>query len=61
VNELEASLENERRLVENLESKHQALLSRIDAMTHHEMELREEAHALEKTLTLLKHDLKEVT
>lgn len=58
--QLEADLELERRQVESLEAKQRTLLARLDSATKREAELREEANGLEKSLTLLKHDLKEV-
>ena len=60
VKQLEAELETERRLVEGMEAKHRTLMARLEAVTKREAELREEANSLEKSLTILKHDLKEV-
>ncbi|XP_034235222.1 rho-associated protein kinase 2 isoform X1 [Thrips palmi] len=57
--QLEAELETERRLVEGLEAKQRTLVARLDSVTKREAELREEANALEKSLTIIKHDLKE--
>jgi chromosome segregation ATPase len=60
VNQLEGQLEFERRLVETLETKQRTLLSQLEAVTQRETELQEEVTLLEKNLTILKHDLKEV-
>lgn len=60
VNQLEGQLERERRQVETLETKHRTLLSQLEVVTSHETQLREEVTMLEKNLTILKHDLKEV-
>lgn len=61
VKQLEAELETERRLVEGMEAKQRTLMARLEAVTKREAELREEANSLEKSLTILKHDLKEVS
>lgn len=61
VNHLEGQLERERRLVETLETKQRTLLSQLESVTNRETELREEVTVLEKNLTILKHDLKEVS
>lgn len=61
VNQLEGQLECERLLVETLETKQRTLLSQLEAVTSRETELREEVTMLEKNLTILKHDLKEVS
>lgn len=61
VNQLEGQLEFERRLVETLETKQRTLLSQLEAVTRRETELQEEVTLLEKNLTILKHDLKEVS
>jgi septal ring factor EnvC (AmiA/AmiB activator) len=61
VNQLEGQLERERRLVETLEMKQRTLLSQLEAVTQRETDLREEVTVLEKNLTILKHDLKEVS
>lgn len=53
-------METERRMVEELEAKQRTLVARLDSITKREAELREEANALEKSLTIIKHDLKEV-
>ena len=60
VNHLEGQLERERHLVEILEAKQKTLVTQLDAVTRRESELREEVSSLEKNLTILKHDLKEV-
>jgi len=60
VNQLERQLEHERRLVETLETKQRTLQSQLEAASQQETELREEVTTLEKNLTILKHDLKEV-
>ena len=60
VNQLEGQLEHERRLVETLETKQRTLQSQLEAASQRETELREEVTTLEKNLTILKHDLKEV-
>jgi chromosome segregation ATPase len=61
VNQLEEQLEFERRLVETLETQQRTLLSQLEAVTQRETELQEEVTLLEKNLTILKHDLKEVS
>lgn len=61
VNQLEGQLEYERRLVETLETQQRTLLSQLEAVTQRETELQEEVTLLEKNLTILKHDLKEVS
>lgn len=60
VNQLEGQLEFERRQVETLETQQRTLLSQLEAVTQRETELQEEVTLLEKNLTILKHDLKEV-
>jgi septal ring factor EnvC (AmiA/AmiB activator) len=60
VTQLEGQLEFERHLVETLETKQRTLLSQLEAVTQRETELQEEVTLLEKNLTILKHDLKEV-
>lgn len=57
--EIEALLERERRQVESLEERQKELVAQLEAVTRREAEFREETTRLEKTLTMLKHDLKE--
>jgi septal ring factor EnvC (AmiA/AmiB activator) len=60
VNQLEGQLEHERRLVETLETKQRTLQCQLEAASQRETELHEEVTTLEKNLTILRHDLKEV-
>jgi septal ring factor EnvC (AmiA/AmiB activator) len=60
VNQLEEQLEHERRLVETLETKQRTLQSQLERASQRETELQEEVTTLEKNLTILRHDLKEV-
>lgn len=59
--ETEVLLERERRQVESLEERQKELMAQLEALSRREVEFREETTRLEKTLTMLKHDLKEVT
>jgi hypothetical protein len=57
---LEKQILCERRLVEELQSKQRALNSQLEDVIHREADLRAESTAFEKTITILKHELKEV-
>lgn len=56
---LERELEKERKNVEILEGRQKNLISQLEISNHRETELRQEISALEKSLALLKHELKE--
>ncbi|XP_068083475.1 rho-associated protein kinase 2 [Anabrus simplex] len=59
LSELENKLQQERQLVEALEAKRCTLLGQLEELAHSELELRDKASQLEKSLTIAKHDLKE--
>lgn len=46
--------------MEALEEKQRVLLQQLDAVTRREAEVREDTTQLEKSLTMAKHDMKEV-
>ncbi|XP_014259606.1 rho-associated protein kinase 2 isoform X2 [Cimex lectularius] len=56
---LEVELEKERKLKEAIELRQNSLISQLELSTQREVELRQEMTALEKSLAILKHDLKE--
>ncbi|XP_063242654.1 rho-associated protein kinase 2 [Bacillus rossius redtenbacheri] len=56
---LEGELGRACRLVEALEAKQRAHLAQLDAVARREAQLQEEVAGLEKTLAILRHDLKE--
>ncbi|KAL1123816.1 hypothetical protein AAG570_001587 [Ranatra chinensis] len=56
---LEKELEKEKKVVEELESKQRALSAQLELAVHTETELRQDISGLEKTLAILKHELKE--
>lgn len=58
---LEQQLLCEHRLVEELKAKNQGLNIQLDEVIRREAELRIESTSFEKTITILKHELKEVT
>ncbi|KAK0158161.1 hypothetical protein PV328_009199 [Microctonus aethiopoides] len=58
--QLENLLEQERRQVETMESRHRTLNAQLEAITRRETELREEASRNDKELTILRHNYKEV-
>lgn len=59
ISALQTELEKERLHVENLEAKQHCLLSQLEISTHRENELRSDISALEKSVAILKHELKE--
>ncbi|XP_014286972.1 rho-associated protein kinase 1 isoform X1 [Halyomorpha halys] len=59
ISALQSELEKERLHVENLEAKQHCLLSQLEISTHRESELRSDISALEKSVAILKHELKE--
>lgn len=59
ISALQTELQKERRVVEQLEAKKRLLVSQLDASSQREADLRSDISALEKTLAILKHDLKE--
>lgn len=58
---LKDKLEEEKQQVESLRAKHAALTTKLEDMVAREMQLNDETSHLEKSLAMLKHDLKEVS
>lgn len=58
-NQYENELEREKRKVDDLQMKIQALSAQVDAMKVRETEFSEQNSQLEKSITLMKHNLKE--
>ncbi|EEB18276.1 Rho-associated protein kinase, putative [Pediculus humanus corporis] len=58
-NQLENELEKEKKKVDELCFKIQSLTTQLDAMKTRETEITEETSQLEKSITLIKHNLKE--
>jgi chromosome segregation ATPase len=57
---LEQQLLQERRLAEELQTKQRAITAQLEELRQRETEARAEVTNFEKTVTILKHDLKEV-
>lgn len=60
ISELENSLDQERKNVENLETKTKILVSQLETLARREAEMREDTIRSEKEITILKHNVKEI-
>ncbi|KAF4532249.1 hypothetical protein B566_EDAN004335 [Ephemera danica] len=57
---LEQQLTHERRSFEELQTKHRTIVAQLEELRQREAEARAEATEFEKTVTILRHDLKEL-